>query len=91
MVNSYDIRSLKKYKSKFSRVDFSKSKIISSLYGRYTNLHIMITIPEWSTVLPLSINIKIKRENQLYNIYISSNLLDNSIQTKRRLITKIIS
>ena len=47
--------------------------------------------PEWSTVLPLSINIKIKRENQLYNIYINSNLLDNSIQTKRRLITKIIS
>ena len=34
-------------------------------------------------------NIKTKRQNQFYNIYISSNLLDNSIQTKARLITKI--
>ena len=50
-LNSYDIRLLKKSKSKFSRVDFSKPKIISSLYGRYTNLHIIIAIPEWSTVL----------------------------------------
>ena len=48
-------------KSKFFREDSFKSTTISSLYDRYTNLHILITILEWSKVVSLWSNMKMKR------------------------------
>ena len=62
LLNSYDFVYKKKQVQVFSRVDSSKSKIISSLYGQYTNLEFSKQMPEESTVLYLQINIKLNNK-----------------------------
>ena len=58
----------RKKKSIIFRKKFFQVKLLSSLHDQLTNLHYQQRIQEYSILLPEQINVKIKRQDQLFDI-----------------------